>query len=90
MALDSYSVLIDWIRDGPQPEDGTLGWAIGMMLHWRMWGMMFLWLIPMIVGLHVFNVSNGVYGVMATWLLCTIIAPHALNIGTKYEVTKNY
>lgn len=83
-----------WFWNGPSGADGpdgTLGWALGMTLHWRM--LLFSAILYGSAVLSIFAgnyVGNGVLGAFAGWIIGLYAGGWMLRASPKYNVTKNY
>jgi hypothetical protein len=84
------SKIVDWVRNGPSKDDGTLGWMFGNMLHWRMQATMALTLLPFAVGLVALSAWGGLPGVLATAVAAAWSQDTQMKVNPKYNVTKNY
>lgn len=83
-----------WFWNGPSPPegpDGTIGWMLGMTLHWRMM------LFSAIMGTSLLGailagnyLGHGSLAGFVGWFIGIEAGMWMLKVSPKYDVSKNY
>lgn len=78
----------NWVLHGP--DDGTLGWFLGMMLWWRMYAFTALLGTALFAALAAFAFLPDLLAPFVAVWVGIEVGGWAIKISPKYEVKQNY
>ena len=82
--------LVRWFREGPDAEDGTLGWMLGMAIWWRMLATGALATAVVVSAVAASAVLDPHTSALASAFVGLVVGGWLVKISPKYNVTKNY
>lgn len=88
MHLENYTRVKGWVLHGP--DDGTLGWFLGMMFWWRTHAMTVILGAALLAALSSFAFLPLWIAPFAAIWAGIVGGGWVVKISPKYEVTQNY